>query len=173
MKYINPKYAISVILMTMVFFTYNAQADAGFFAGANYSRVSYSESYGDLDFATTGVILGYNVSSAFAIEGRQSKGSSGDDVYGYGVKIDNVVSVFGRFSLQNSTPLTPYALLGYTRGKMTIEDIGSDTEGDMSYGFGLEIDIVEGLSVAAEYIVLMDKSDFDITTHGLVATYTF
>ena len=165
----------STIIMAVILsaFTLTAQADAGFYAGVNYSKINYEESYGDLDFATLGGILGYNLSSTFGVEVRYARGQSGDDIEGYSVKIDNTVSVLGRLSLQNDTNLTPYVVAGYTRGELDIEGYGSDSTSDFSYGAGVGFELTKGLSAGVEYMVLIDKDSYEFNALSASLIYAF
>ena len=95
---------------------YTCFADSGFYAGASYSQLDYSEPGLDLDFSTVGGLVGYKLSSSFAIELRGAKGQTDDSIYGIGVEVDKTMSVLGRFSLPNETNVTPYVLAGFTKG---------------------------------------------------------
>jgi len=154
-------------------FSVATQADQGVYAGASYSKVSYEASGGELDFSAIGGILGYNLSSTFGLEARYSEGRTDDDANGHDVEIDKVASIFGRLSLANDTNVTPYALIGYTKGWLDIAGYGGDSDSDFSYGAGLGFELAKGLSIAAEYVVLIDKDDYDFNQVGVNLVYTF
>jgi len=164
----------SVFISSLILFAFSglARADAGFYAGASYSQIEYSESAGELDFTTAGAIVGYNLTSSFGLEARYSEGQSGDDFQYHSFEIDKVMSVFGRLSLQNDTNITPYILVGYTRGEID-GDYGSDSDTDISYGAGVGFELAKGLSIAAEYVVLIEESEYDFTALNATLVYTF
>ncbi len=164
--------AITIGILSLAYIS-PASADSGFYAGVNYTKINYEESYGDLDFATVGGILGYNLSSTFGIEARYSQGQSDDSIEGYTVKIDNMLSILGRLSLQNDTNLTPYVVAGYTRGELDIESYGSDDASDFSYGAGVAIELTKGLNAGVEYMVLIDKDSYEFNGLSANLVYTF
>lgn len=159
----------SLILLT---FSLISHSDSGAYAGVSYTQIEYSESAGELDFTTVGGILGYNLSSSFGIEARYSNGQSGDSFHGYDFEIDKMASIFGRFSLQNDTNLTPYLLIGWTKGWID-GDFGGDSDSDISYGGGVGFELAKGLSIAAEYVVLIEESDYDFNQLGVNLVYVF
>jgi len=159
-----------LILLTFSLFTH---ADQGVYAGISYTKISYEESGGELDFSTAGGILGYNLSSTFGLEARYSEGQTDDDVHGSDVAIDKMASIFGRLSLANDTNITPYILAGYTKTWVDIEGYGNDSDSDFSYGAGVGFELAKGLSIAAEYIVLIDKNEYDFNQLGVNLVYTF
>jgi len=84
-----------------------------------------------------------------------------------------VASIFGRLSLANDTNITPYVLAGYSKAWIDIEGYGGDSDSDFSYGAGVGFELTEGLSVAAEYVVLADKTDYDLNEFNVNLVYTF
>ena len=163
-----------IILSAGLFYTSEAKADAGFYAGVSYSQLDYSESgIDDLDFSTVGGLVGYNLSSSFAIEIRGAKGQSDDSLYGIGVEIDKTMSVLGKFSLPNETNVTPYVIAGYSKGWLKADGGFKGDESDFSYGIGAAFALTDQLSVSAEYASLIDKDDVEVAALSLMAIYTF
>jgi outer membrane immunogenic protein len=147
-------------------------AVAGSYVGFSHGDVGYDESDASLDFSTNTIILGTELSNTFAIEGRYGKGSDDDQIYILDVEIDSVYGLYGKFTLANETSVTPYAIVGYTKGKVKT-DYGSDSESDFSYGLGLEFALSESIAVGAEYLVLLDKDDYEFSSANVNLIYSF
>lgn len=150
-----------------------ATADGGFYVGASYSQLDYSEPGIDLDFTTIGGLVGYKLSSSFAIEIRGAKGQSDDELYGIGVEVDKTMSVLGRFSLPNETNVTPYVVAGFSKGWLSADGGFKTDESDYSYGIGAAFALTDQFAVSAEYVSLLDKDDVEVAALSLIATFEF
>ena len=167
------KSILGVVLAVACFAPSYCYADEGFYIGATYSQLDYSEPGLDLDFSTVGGLVGYKLSNAFAIEVRGAKGQRDDSLYGIGVEVDKTFSVFGKFSLANETNVTPYALFGFTKAWVKADGGFKANESDYSYGIGAAFSLTDEFSISAEYVVLLDKSDVEVNAASLMAIYTF
>jgi opacity protein-like surface antigen len=143
------------------------------YVGGQYSQVEYSESSADLDFTTVGVIAGYELNNAVAIEARYGQGQGDDDIAGTNIEVDSVYGLYGVFSLPNETNLEPYVVLGYTEGKLKAKGFGSDSENDFSYGAGVSFKLAESLTIRAEYMRLLSGDDYDFDALSASLVYNF
>ena len=155
----------------MLFSTASYSGDL--YGGIQYSKVDYSESGLGLDFSTVGAIAGYELTNAFAIEARYSKGQSDDSAFGVGFEVDNTYGVYGVVSLPNETNIEPYVVIGYTKGKLSASGYGSESESDFSYGAGISFKLAESLSIRTEYMVLLDKEDYEFNSVSASLIYKF
>ena len=140
---------LAVLAVTCLGASTQCFADSGLYAGVSYTQLDYSEPGVDLDFTTVGGVLGYNLSSAFAIELRGARGQSDDSAYGVGVEVDKTMSVLGRFSLPNETNITPYVLAGFSKAWLKADGGYKDDGGDYSYGLGLAFSLTDSFAVSA------------------------
>jgi len=153
-------------------------AQAENYVGGNMAFVDY-----DSDASLKAIVgrLGMTFGENLAGEVRLGKGYGTDtiDVSGYNVKVEleTMYGVYGRFNMAVSSRAYPYVIAGYTRGKVkaSISGIGSstDTEGDLSYGFGLDYHVNEKLTINGEYMQYLDKSGADISALSIGVSTRF
>ena len=63
--------------------------------------------------------------------------------------------------------------IGYTKGKLSADGYGSDTESDFSYGAGIDFSLTDSLVVRAEYMVLIDKDEYEFDALSASLVYNF
>ena len=163
----------SLVILGLGTFAPDAKADAGWYGGVSYSQLDYSEPGLDLDFSTIGGLVGYKLSSSFAIEVRGAKGQTDDSIYGIGVQLVKTMSVLGRFSLPNETNVTPYVIAGFSKGWLSADGGFKTDESDYSYGIGAAFSLTDQFAISAEYMSLLDKDDVEVSALSLIATYDF
>jgi opacity protein-like surface antigen len=157
-------------------------SDPGFYWGINYTQVDYKES-GFPTVSPSAVVfkLGKEFSSIIAMEGRFGTGLSDDSMNISGVDlaldIDNVYGVYLKGMLPNK-PLTPYGLIGVTKGKLTFTASvpgfsysESHSDSGLSYGVGIDFHIGQNAAINLEYAQLLKGTGFKI--NGMSAGVMF
>lgn len=170
-----------LVLMLLVFVMSSTTAFAASnYWGLDYSFVNYEESGGlDADVGVLSLKFGTYLNEYFAAEARVGFGIDDDTVDVFGVpvefEVDNFIGVYMRAEMPHDK-VRPYAILGVTRGEATASAMGfsvSEDETDLSYGAGVDFVIGEKAGIDVEYMQLIDKSDFEITTINLGFKYRF
>lgn len=148
------------------------------YAGANYTFVDLEGNGLDSDLGTLSAKVGANITPYFGLEARA----------GFGVKDDSITSTtdlsanafyggYATLNLANESPATPYAILGFTRYELELDNtfLGTtrDDESDLSYGLGVNLAITEALSGNLEYMRYFDKDDVTIDGIGVGLTVNF
>lgn len=179
------KFASSIAAMSLLGFTaapavadMYKTSDAGLYAGANYTFVSIEDDTIDADLGTLSGKVGANVTPYFGLEARAGFGVKDDDVAnGFAeVSANSFFGAYATLSLANESPVTPYAILGFTRYELELESaVGSekDDDSDLSYGIGVNVAMTEALSGNVEYMRYYDKDDITIDGIGLGLTVNF
>ena len=115
--------------------------------------------------------LGTMINENIGGEVRVSLGIGDDSVDAYGLDVDvELNSLIGGY-LRAGVPVAegfyPYAVLGFTRSELEISNryLGSesDSETDISYGFGVDMSLDRNLSLNVEYMNYYDKDDVEIS----------
>lgn len=144
----------------------SAQAFADTYFGTNYSIVDSEISNPTALSVKIGKFMGENI----AVEARLGFGLQDDKVEGLsGVEssIDNMYGVYGIYNFAPKSDFNPYAILGYTNVKATVNSpVGSasDSEKDISYGLGASFKLSETASFNVEWARVIDKSDAELET---------
>jgi hypothetical protein len=124
--------------------------------------------------------FGREFSRHFAVEGRVGLGIADDTVSFVGnsttVDMDYAFGVYARGILPLADIFSIYGLLGLTAGKLSLSGPGgsfSDSESDLSYGFGADLAIGRNLAVNFEWARLFEISGYDVeaTSIGIVYRY--
>lgn len=124
-----------------------------------------SSSFNDVGLRLRG---GVQLNEFFAVEGHLGTGGS-DREQGVKAELDYVVGGFAKGILPISPEFRLYGLLGYSEARFDFSPGGRERESDFSYGAGAEFEVAPNLSVGADYIRYLDKSDynFDAASVGL------
>ena len=124
--------------------------------------------------------LGTKFNENFSGEIRVGLGIGDDSVDVLGTEVDvELDSMFGAYvrgGLQAADSFYPYVVLGYTRGELTASVPGfsdSESESDVSFGLGADVDINEKLTLNIEYMNYFDKdgAEVDGFSFGLVTKF--
>ena len=139
------------------------------YIGGNVVWADYSASGGP---SATPTMLsgrfGREFSRHLAVEGRLGLGIDDDA----GVDVDHFFGVYGRAILPLADIFSIYGMLGFTAGKVSAPG-GSDTDTDLSYGFGADLSIGRNLAVNFEWAKLFEGSGYEVeaTSVGIVYRY--
>lgn len=167
--------SIKIKLLTLaavVLISVSLQAQEGYL-GANLGFFNYSESGIDDEavLQTLNGRLGLSFNRNFSGEIRVGFGTGDDSVRvlntDVNVELDNMYGAYARGSVPISEVISPYAVLGYTRGKVTASASGfgstSLSESDVSFGIGVDINIAGDFVLNFEYMNYLDKDGAEIS----------
>lgn len=148
----------------------------GAFAGLNYTFVNLDVGPGDADVGTLSAKGGVMFTPFLGFEARAGFGLDEDRVGVFDYSLDNFYGAYGTFNLANETPLTPYAVIGFTRVEIEADgpfNTFTEDESDVSYGVGLNVDFASYLSGNLEYMRYYDDDDVTVDGLGLGIQFTF
>lgn len=148
--------------------------------GFDYMLTDFEDDSGvsaDLDAAA--VRFGSYLSENAALEARLGFSASDDTVTVNSVNVDyeldNFVGVYARGILPYQT-VELYGIVGLTRADLSVSQLGNLADGDetgFSYGVGLDFKIGERVAIGLEYMMLIDSSDYELTTTNIGGKYYF
>lgn len=157
-------------------------AELDFYAGGGVAvldadALSYNAVYGRF-----GAFFNENISA----EARLGLGIGDDTAGGIKSELDNYYGVYVRGGLPVTEVFYPYAILGFTKGKVSFSypseeylggtipgGSGSNSESDLSYGIGADFKITETLKINAEYISYFDKDAAELAGFSVGVAYSF
>lgn len=155
-------------------------ANAGMYAGVNFSIVEYEETGLDSVEPTALVLrLGNEFTPNLAVEGRLGFGLSEDSVNVFGTPVDVEVDNFFGLYLRGIAPLgavSLYGLIGYTDGELTASANGvsiSADDSDTSYGVGADFALNKASAINVEWARLLSTSDYDVTALSIGYRHNF
>lgn len=150
----------------------------GLYAGANYTFVDLEGNGLDSDLGTLSAKVGANITPYFGLEARAGFGVQDESITPTtDLSVNAFYGGYATLSLANESPATPYAILGFTRYELELDNasFGStrDDESDLSYGLGVNLAITEALSGNLEYMRYFDKDNVTIDGIGVGLTVSF
>ena len=95
----------------------------------------------------------------FALEGHLGAGGS---------ELDYLAGAYGKGIIPIAPEVRLYGLAGFTE-----VELDSDRESGFSYGAGAEVDVAPNLSVGADYMRYLDKSDYTFDAASVGLRYRF
>ena len=151
------------------------------YVGASISRVNVDVS--GLSNAKPSAIslkLGSQSHPNFAVEARLGAGLSDDSINGGDLKLNNYYGLYAKGILPVTNEFAAYALGGYTRGKVTLSTptgSASDTDGDLSYGLGVDFSLSKNTALNLEWARLFKGSvssrDYKVDALSFGVNYRF
>lgn len=148
----------------------------GLYSGLNYSFVSLDNGNAEADVGTLSAKVGVMATPFLGIEARGGFGVDDDRIGGVDYSLDNFFGGYATFNLANESPLTPYAILGFTRVEVEAESaFGSATEddSDVSYGIGMNVEFAPNLSGNLEYMRYYEDGNTEIDGLGVGLQFNF
>ncbi len=134
-----------------------------------YGEIGYTQ----LKFSAAGLdvrpgllrgIIGYDAHPNVAVEGMLGFGVKDDSMnimgFDFNVKAQHAYGVFVKPKINPTKELELFARLGYTRFKTEVSALGmsaSDSDGDFSYGAGLNYSISPTTHIGVDYINYFKK----------------
>lgn len=172
--------ALLLVSFTAVGSSAAAQAQAGLFAGLSVYQLEYREGGAEAEPSAVSINVGYQFSANFSLEARAGSGLADDSVRIFGepasMDVDNFVGAYAKFLLPLTSSLSAYGLAGYTYGKVEARGNSSSikvSEGDITYGAGVDFRLGDHLIINAELARLMDTSDTEIDALSVGLRYAF
>ena len=99
-----------------------------------------------------------------------------DRIGGVDYSLDNFFGGYATFNLANESPITPYAILGFTRVEIEASSfLGTATEDetDVSYGIGINMEFAPNLSGNLEYMRYYEDSNAEVDGLGVGIQFNF
>lgn len=106
---------------------------------------------------------GAQINDYFAVEGHLGGGGSDGPV-----ELDYLVGAYAKGILPVADEIRLYGLAGFTE-----VDFDVDRQSGFSYGAGAEFDVAQNLSVGADYIRYLDKSNYTFDAASVGLRYRF
>ena len=145
----------------------------GLYAGLNYTFMETDfDGLAEADTGTLSGKVGVMATDYFGVEARAGFGVDDDRIAGVDVKIDNFFGGYGTVNVVNESPVTPYAVFGFTRIEAEAGSV-EDDESDFSYGAGLNVKFAKNLSGNLEYMRYYDDDDITLDGIGLGVQVNF
>lgn len=148
----------------------------GLYTGLNYTFANIDAGSSDADVGTLSAKAGVMATPFLGFEARAGFGVDDDRIGRVDVSLDNFFGGYATFNLANESPLTPYAVLGFTR--VELESKGpfttvTDDDSDVSYGVGLNMEFASNLSGNLEYMRYYDEDNVTVDGLGVGVQFNF
>ncbi|MDX1560470.1 MAG: porin family protein [Marinobacter sp.] len=148
----------------------------GLYTGLNYTFVSLESGNADADVGTLSAKVGVMATPFLGIEARGGFGVDDDRIGRVDYSLDNFFGGYATFNLANQSPITPYAILGFTRVEIEASSFlgkATEDESDVSYGIGMNMEFAPNLSGNLEYMRYYEDSDVEIDGLGVGIQFNF
>jgi len=147
------------------------------YVGGSFVRGNLNYSGVDFDLNALDLRLGVDMAKWFHIEGRVAFGVNDKAISGVEVSVNRLLGIHGVFSLPNKTLFRPYVVAGLTYGEVDfrLPGFGSadESETDLSFGAGLDVQITDSIDLFAEYMQYIDKGLIDFNGISLGLKFEF
>ncbi len=147
------------------------------YTGLNYSFINLdADRVGDADVGTLSAKVGVMATPLLGLEARAGFGVDEDRIGIADYSLDNFYGGYATFNLANPSPVTPYAVLGFTRVEVEADSpLGTATEDDtdVSYGIGLRVEVAPSVSGNLEYMRYYEDDDVTVDGLGLGVQFNF
>ncbi|MBJ6137877.1 porin family protein [Marinobacter litoralis] len=147
------------------------------YAGLNYTFMNLDFDGEDADVGTLSGKVGVMANEYVGFEARAGFGVNDDDIGGVAdVEVDNFFGGYATFNMVNESPVTPYAVIGFTRAELEVDTAfgsDSDDDSDFSYGAGINFEMAQNVSGNLEYMRYYDDDDVTVDGIGLGVQFNF
>jgi len=109
------------------------------------------------------------------LETRLGRSLSDDNEHNVGLtlKVDELIGFYAKGGMDFANMVFPYFVLGYSKVDLEFEGAATEqTESDISYGIGADFHFGM-MQVGLEWLMMLDKSDYELDTLSLTAAYRF
>ncbi len=153
-------------------------AAPGFYVGGGYSdtEVEIDGLGSDADVGVLFARGGYQLNQNVAFEARLGLVSEDDKADGWNVDIEELYGLYLKAGLPTQIGLYPYVLLGVTHAEVEVSRRGfseSDSDSDISYGFGVDYWFTSQVSAGLEFINYYDNDGDEISGITLGLNFKF
>ncbi|MBE0485633.1 porin family protein [Marinobacter sp.] len=139
----------------------------GLYAGLNYTFMDVDfDGIASADVGTLSGKVGVMANEFLGIEARAGFGVDDDRIAGNKVELNSFFGGYATLNMVNQSPVTPYAVLGFTRVEATLGPV-KDDDSDFSYGAGVNFQFAQNLSGNLEYMRYYDDSNVTVDGLGL------
>jgi len=143
------------------------------YAGLNYTFMDVDfDGFASADVGTLSGKVDIMANEFLGVEARAGFGVDDDRIAGAKVKLDNFFGGYATINMANQSPVTPYAVIGFTRIEAEIGS-QSDDDSDFSYGAGVNFKFAQNLSGNLEYMRYYDDSNVTVDGIGLGVQMNF
>lgn len=157
-----------------------AATAADMYAGGGVAVLDADEVTLNAVYGRFGAFFNENISA----EARLGLGVGDDSTNyeGFDVKaeLDNYYGIYLRGGIPAGEVFYPYAVLGYTKAKVTAtasafgqSASASESDSDLSYGVGADFAVTESLKINAEYMSYLDKDESELTGFSVGVAFSF
>jgi opacity protein-like surface antigen len=147
------------------------------YVGGSFVRSDFEVSGESLDLNVLDLRLGVDMVKWLHIEGRVGFGLNDKSIGGIEVSINRLLGIYGVFSYPNRSLFRPYLVAGFTYAEveLLIPGIarGDDSETDVSFGAGIDVQVSDGLDVFLEYMQYIDQDPIEISGIALGLKFDF
>lgn len=144
--------------------------------GFDYMLTDFEDDFNnEADLDAVSARFGSYMNPNAALEARLGFSASDDEVGGATFDLDSFIGVYARGIMPYQT-VELYGVIGLTRADLSIDPSSHPADGDetgFSYGLGLDFKIGERIAIGLEYMMLLDVSDYELTTTNVGAKYYF
>lgn len=146
-----------------------AASAADMYAGGGVAVLDADEVTLNAVYGRFGAFFNENISA----EARLGLGVGDDSIGDVKIELDNFYGAYVRGGIPAGEVFYPYAILGYTKGKLSSSEGDSRSDSDLSYGVGADFSVSETLKINAEYMSYMDKDEIEITGFTVGVAFSF
>jgi|GEM_PF-4193787 len=180
--------------IAFIFLFTSVTANAQGYIGGSFSLLAYKDSdvrntfnissdnrvKADADLGLLNLTLGYRFNRWLSLETRAGVGIFNDEFLpSLELSIDKQYGIYSKLFVTDELEfISPYLMLGYTVSKAELEFTKpgvsfSETEKDISYGAGLNIELTQDFSFDLEFAQLIKTSTFEILSVNFGVTKKF
>jgi len=132
----------------------------GMYGGVQYAMTTF-DLLGIAEANPTALVfsIGNKINKNLAIEGRFGIGIGSDTFDGSPIEleVDTLFGVYAKGIAPVGNDVDLYGIVGYSSVDLTVPGLGSESESDLSFGFGIDIATGKTSSVNLEYINYFDN----------------
>ncbi len=151
------------------------------YAGLNYTFMNLDFDGEDADVGTLSGKVGVMANEYIGFEARAGFGVNDDNInlapgINGDVEVNNFFGGYATFNMVNESPVTPYAVIGFTRTEVEVDTAfgsESDDDSDFSYGAGINFEMAQNVSGNLEYMRYYDDDDVTVDGIGLGVQFNF
>jgi opacity protein-like surface antigen len=156
--------------------SFASTANDDMYFGGGLAVTELSEEGDEVSLNVIHARVGKFFNENISLEARAGFGVGDDDIDGIKVELSNYYGVYLRGGFPVNETLYPYAVLGYTRGKIKASyggDSISSSESDTSFGLGVDIKLNEKAAINLEYLNYIDKDGAVLDGFSIGISSTF